>query len=107
MDETCDHILTECSFVEAVWDRIAEIFQVHQSLTHFQKVSVPNWIALLGQIPSTQQQRSDAGIIFFFCGSFGRKGIVTFSSIKECSSLQVVEQIKDAIIAFRRAHLLQ
>jgi hypothetical protein len=64
--ESCNHLLTECNFTEAVWDRIAEIFQVHQTLIPFQKGSVSNWIFFLGQVPSKQQQRIDVGIAFFF-----------------------------------------
>jgi hypothetical protein len=107
MNETCDHILTECNFAEAVWDKIAEIFQVHQSLLQFQKGSVANWIVLLGQLPSKQQQRTDVGIIFFFWWFIWKERNHRIFEHKECSSLQVVEQNKDAILAYRRAHLLQ
>jgi hypothetical protein len=33
--ETNDHLLTECNFTEAVWDRIAQILQLHHLLIPF------------------------------------------------------------------------
>jgi hypothetical protein len=35
--EMIDHVLTECNFAKAVWDRVAQEFQVHVVLIPFQK----------------------------------------------------------------------
>jgi hypothetical protein len=38
--ETNNHLLMECNFAEAVWDRIATDLQVHAAILPFQKGSV-------------------------------------------------------------------
>jgi hypothetical protein len=44
MLETNDHILFECIFSEAVWDKIADRYQPHPSLKPFRKGDVKNWL---------------------------------------------------------------
>jgi hypothetical protein len=45
--ETGDHLLTECNFFEAVWDRITQYLILHPTLIPFQKGSISNWITTL------------------------------------------------------------
>jgi hypothetical protein len=45
--ETNDHLLTECNYLQAVWDSVATYLQVHHSLISFQKGNVSLWIAVL------------------------------------------------------------
>jgi hypothetical protein len=33
--ETNDHLLTECNYIEPIWDRVATTLQVHHSLIPF------------------------------------------------------------------------
>jgi hypothetical protein len=61
--ETCYHLLTECNFAEAVWDMVAQAFQVHPTILPFNKGSILDWVAA---IDSRRQHRISAGIIFFF-----------------------------------------
>jgi hypothetical protein len=35
MMETNEHLLTECNFAEAVWDKVVQDLPVHQSLIPF------------------------------------------------------------------------
>jgi hypothetical protein len=64
--ETTDYLLTECNFAEAVWDRVAQEFQVHLAVAPFQKGSILSWMEVVNRVPSKRQQRICAGIIFFF-----------------------------------------
>jgi hypothetical protein len=74
--EMIDHVLTECNFTEAVWDRVVQEFQVHEALIPFQKGKISDGIAALARIPSKRQQRINARIVFSFTGgSCGRSGI--------------------------------
>jgi hypothetical protein len=66
LPEMNGHMLTECNFTEAVWDRITLDLQVHATVVSFQKGTVADWIASIARIPSKHQQRINAGIIFFF-----------------------------------------
>jgi hypothetical protein len=63
--ETNNHILTECNFTEAVWDRVAHSFQVHPELLAFQKGDVAGWISAVARAGPRRQQRVQADIIFF------------------------------------------
>jgi hypothetical protein len=87
-------------------DKIAQAFQVDQVMFPFQKGSVANWISL-SQVPSKQQQKIDAGIVFFFWWFIWKERNRRIFEHKECSTLQVVEQIKKQFFTYRRAHLLQ
>jgi hypothetical protein len=40
INETNDHILTECNFAEAVWDKVAQEPRVHPSIAPFSKGGV-------------------------------------------------------------------
>jgi hypothetical protein len=64
--EMIDHVLTECNFAKAVWDRVAQEFQVHVVLIPFQKGKILDWIAASTRISSKRQQRINAGIVFFY-----------------------------------------
>jgi hypothetical protein len=64
--ESVDHLLTECSFAEAVWDQIAHKLHVHQSLIPFHKGNVANWIEAVGRVGSKHQHQHDYGIILCF-----------------------------------------
>jgi hypothetical protein len=37
MQETTDHLLTDCNFSQAIWDRVAADCQTHLAVTPFQK----------------------------------------------------------------------
>jgi hypothetical protein len=45
--ETGDNLLTECIFLEAVWDKVAQAFQVHLVVLPFQKGTVQDWLSAI------------------------------------------------------------
>jgi hypothetical protein len=120
--ETNDHLFTECNFSEAVWDRIVQIFHVHPAAAPFQKGNVQGWLAACGEAGSKQQQLEMAGIVCFSWWHIWKQqletaGIVCFSwwhiwkerngrilEHQECSFLQVVQLIREAISHFSRVH---
>jgi hypothetical protein len=103
MPESSRHLLTECNFVEAVWDRIAQMFQVHPAIAPFQKGDVSNWLAVISRTGSRNNQCCNAGIILFCWWGIWKERNQRIFEHKERSALQVVEQIKNDISFFRLA----
>jgi hypothetical protein len=50
--ETIDHLLTECNFSEAVWDKAAQTFNLHPAVLPFQKGNLRGWIQFVDQAGS-------------------------------------------------------
>jgi hypothetical protein len=48
--ETIDHLLTECNFSEATWDKVAEA--LHPAIQPFQQGEVLDWIRALNRTGS-------------------------------------------------------
>jgi hypothetical protein len=66
LPKTADHLLTECNFTEAVWDKVALHFQVHPAIHQFQRGNIMNWIASITTSGSRMEQCLNAGIVLFF-----------------------------------------
>jgi hypothetical protein len=66
MLETNEHLLTECNFAEAVWDKVVLDLRVHQSLIHFNKGTSSEWLEAAGRAGSRKNQKESAGAIFLF-----------------------------------------
>jgi hypothetical protein len=64
--ETNDHLLMECNFSEAAWDRIATDCHLHPALVPFQKGDILGWMLAINRTGSKLQQQVNAGIVFFF-----------------------------------------
>jgi hypothetical protein len=56
MMETNEHLLTECNFTEAVWDKVVEDLPVHQSLIPFNKGSISNWLEAAARVGSKKKR---------------------------------------------------
>jgi hypothetical protein len=93
----------ECNFSEAVWDRIVQDLLLHPALIPFQKGSISDWITTLSRAGSKEQQREGACIMFFFWWCIWKEQNQRIFEHKECSSVQVAEKIKDAVISYHRA----
>jgi hypothetical protein len=102
--ETNDHLFTECNFSKDVWDRIVQIFHVHPAAAPFQKGNVQGWLAACGEAGSKQQQLETAGIVCFFWWHIWKEQNRWIFEHQECSLLQVVQLIREAISDFRRVH---
>jgi hypothetical protein len=84
--ETGDHLLTECNFSEAVWDRVTQDLLLHPALIPFQKGSISEWITTLNRAGSKEQQREVAGIMYFFWWCIWKEQNQRIFKHKECSS---------------------
>jgi hypothetical protein len=51
--------------MEAVWDKIAQMFQVHLAIAPFQKDEVSDWLSAISRTGSKSNQRRNLGIMFF------------------------------------------
>jgi hypothetical protein len=104
MPETNDHLLTECNFSEAIWDKIADRYQLHPSLKPFRKGDVKSWLQILSSSGSKRQQNEYAGIIFFVWWFIWKEHNQRIFEQQESSFLQVVERINEALLVFQRAN---
>jgi hypothetical protein len=93
----------ECNFSEAVWDRIVQDLLLHPALIPFQKGIISDWITTLSRAGSKEQQREGACIMFFFWWCIWKEKNQRIFEHKECSSVQVAEKIKEAVISYHRA----
>jgi hypothetical protein len=66
LPKTADHLLTECNFTEAVWDKVALHFQVHPTIHQFQRGNIMDWIASITTSGSRMEQCLNAGIVLSF-----------------------------------------
>jgi hypothetical protein len=66
INETNEHLLTECNFAEAVWDRVAHDLLVHPMIALFHKGDISDWIERATRTGSRKQQRLSAGVIFLW-----------------------------------------
>jgi hypothetical protein len=66
VQETNDHLLTECNFSEAVWDNIAADCHLHPTIVPFQKGDITGWLESITRAGSKTEQQTNAGIVFFF-----------------------------------------
>jgi hypothetical protein len=101
--DTNNHLLTECNFTEAVWDRIAHSVQLHPSLIPFHKGDIANWLNLIGRAGTRKQQKEYAGFVFFFWWFIWKERNQIIFEQKECSFVQVAGKILDALQVYRRA----
>jgi hypothetical protein len=46
----------ECNFMEAVWDMVAQSFQVHPAIAPFHKGSIADWISAISRAGSKKEQ---------------------------------------------------
>jgi hypothetical protein len=67
-EETNDHILTECNFTEAVWDKSANDLNVHPAIKPFQKGNVAAWLEAVLRAGSKRSQQASSS------SSGGRSG---------------------------------
>jgi hypothetical protein len=49
IQETNDHLLTECNFSEAVWDRVALDCHLHPALVPFQKGDITSGMSAISR----------------------------------------------------------
>jgi hypothetical protein len=103
INETYEHLLTECNFTEVVWDKIVQDLPIHHSLIPFNKGRISDWIQAAGQAGSKQRQRVSAGIIFLFWWLIWKERKVRVFELQESSFIQVVERIKAAAREFNQA----
>jgi hypothetical protein len=66
MQKTTEHLLTNCNFSEAVWDRVAADFHTHPAVTLFQKGDIRGWLSAINRAGSKCEQQINAGVVFFF-----------------------------------------
>jgi hypothetical protein len=66
MQETTEHLLTNCNFSEAVWDRVAADFHTQPAVTPFQKGDIRGWLSAINRAGSKCEQQINAGVVFFF-----------------------------------------
>jgi hypothetical protein len=66
MQEITDHLLTECNFSEAVWDKVAADCQTHPAVTPFQKGDIKGWLSATNHAGSKSEQQINVGVVFFF-----------------------------------------
>lgn len=66
LSETSKHLLTECNFTEAVWDRVTSMVQIHDKIKPFQKGNIMQWVQTLLSAGPKHQQRHNAGVVLFF-----------------------------------------
>jgi hypothetical protein len=101
--ETNNHILTECNFSKAVWDKIVLDLQLHLVVLPFQKGGVSEWLQAVCRVPGKKQQRKMAGVILFYWWNLWKEHNHHAFDQKEMSFLQVVDLIKQDINLFIRA----
>jgi hypothetical protein len=89
LPENADHLLTECNFTEAVWDKVALHFQVHHAICQFQKGNVMDWIASIAVSCSRKEQCLNGGIVLSFWWHIWKERNRRVFDQKESSSLQV------------------
>jgi hypothetical protein len=100
INESNDHLLTECNFTEAVWDKIALDLQVHPIVAPFHKGNIANWVEVAVRAGSRKQQRVNAGIVFLFQWQIWKERNRRVFENKEASYLQVAEFTKSAAREF-------
>jgi hypothetical protein len=103
MNETNEHLLAECNFTEAIWDKIAHDLQVHPVLVPFHKGNISSWIEAAGRAGNKKQQHINAGIVFLFWWNIWKERNRRIFENKEASFLQVSELIKIVAKEFSRA----
>jgi hypothetical protein len=104
LPESCDHLLTECNFMEEVWDLVAQSFQVHPAIAPFHKGSIIDWILAISRTGSKKEQRRNVGIMFFCWWFVWKERNQCVFANKESSYLWVVDQIKSEVGLFFRVH---
>jgi hypothetical protein len=105
MPETNDHLLMECNFTEAVWDKVASDCHLHPTIIPFQKGDIKDWVSSISRAGSKAEQQEYAGIMLFFWWFIWKERDQRIFYLKECSGPQVANLIKDALITFHRALL--
>jgi hypothetical protein len=103
MPETSQHLLTECNFTEAVWDKLAQQLELNLALKPFQKGDVHGWLQAVLRTGSKKEQRIFAGVILFFWWSIWKERNWRIFEGIEASFLHVAKQTMEAIRVFDKA----
>jgi hypothetical protein len=79
------------------------IVRFHPALAPFNKGDTKSWVAAVDRTGSKQDQRKNAGIIFFSWWFIWKEHNLRIFDHKKNSSLQVAFPIKEALLSYRRA----
>jgi hypothetical protein len=63
MQEITNHLLTECNFSEAVWDKVAADCQTHLAVTPLQKGDIKGWLSAINHAGSKSKQQINVGVV--------------------------------------------
>jgi hypothetical protein len=68
MHETSDHLLTQCNYLEVVWNLLAAALELPNYTTLNWVRGPKNWMAVMSRTGSKQAKRNSLGVLLTFGG---------------------------------------
>ncbi|GJN05940.1 hypothetical protein PR202_ga23619 [Eleusine coracana subsp. coracana] len=96
-NETTSHLLTECNFSEAVWDRVASTFNLPNYSTMRTNVAPAGWVNHILAFGNKEEKKKSLGVLFTCWWMIWKERNRRTFDHKEITALQLSSLICDEV----------